>query len=232
VRSSVGVTGQRWAVRHQAQTGCVQVSSSTPVVNDANTCEPCHCRTAQPECQCTAHVYMHSLRCEQRTRRYLLTPTMTSLPESMRPCLRVAASSILSLARPLSMYLQRNHNECTHTCTHTRGHSTQQQRVVSRRDGAAVQLLALHTRPTPARPLRTRCTENNARLRVRHCTTAQAGSLSRVCWCSLGHAAGCVGLLDDIHGSLDELLRQLLHHVTATPGVGHTADLRLLLDDL
>ncbi len=33
---------------------------------------------------------------------YLLTPTMTSLPESMRACFSAAAASILSLAQPES----------------------------------------------------------------------------------------------------------------------------------
>ncbi len=37
--------------------------------------------------------------------RYLLTPTITSLPESMRACFSAAAASIFSLAQPLSTAL-------------------------------------------------------------------------------------------------------------------------------
>jgi hypothetical protein len=36
---------------------------------------------------------------------YLLTPTITSAPESMRACFCAALASILSLAQPLSTHL-------------------------------------------------------------------------------------------------------------------------------
>ena len=82
---------------------------------------------------------------------YLLTPTITSLPESMRACFSAAAASIFSLAQP-------------------------------RVDG-------------------------------------------------LGHAAHGLDFLDDLPGRVGHVLRQLLHHVAAGPGVDHVGDVGLFLDD-